>query len=477
MTNSVIWICLGSVANIVKDYFQVNYISINWLALVYSVLAPFVVLAAYVLNKYGLKVVIVAGACSNHLATYLKFIGHKRNGYIFQLIGNIFAAFGNCLLYFIPPTLAATWFGEKERARATAIGTLMNMSGTAVGFLMGSLLIPASKDYEGAVKHGMFVTLLSLAVFSTILLIVAIIFVQRAPAIPPTKTQSISRMRKHIKQEFHTGAISIESEGGIENNTFQSDEPENAIQDASNEMERNEIPPGSVGRFTDIHSTGLLQNLKFLIRMLPFHLLLHSYGIYFGIGAAVFSTLNQMCIKHFPSNEKLIGIMGFTNILCGMLSTLLCGIFIDKTHRYKTISIAIFVACAISFITFTVSFKYSGSFALTFVCFSIYGLCSSPFLTVGLEYMVEITYPVKESNLSFILFISGCSYSFVLTYIFVSIIEKFGSDIAGYTVAGIYIVGMILITLVRSELKRIKIDSGGTITQEPQHDANGPGLN
>ena len=412
------------------------------------------------------------------------------------------------LLVFIPPTLAATWFGEKERARASAIGSFMNMAGVAVGLLMGGLLIPASKDYEGEVKHGLlipaskdyegevkqgllipaskdyegvvkrgvFVTLTSQAVFSTILLIVSIIFVRSTPPSPPTKTQSITRMRKYIKQEFQISVTSIESEVVIENNNIQNDEAENVAEDTSNAIERNQVPQSSVETFMHIHSTGLLKNVKVLIRMLSIHLLVHSYGIYYGAGAAVFNTLNQMCIQYFPSNERLIGIMLFTNVLCGMLGTLLGGILIDKTHRYKFISITTFVACTVSFSVFTVVCKYSGSFALTFVCFCVYGLFSTSFLSVGFEYMAEITYPVKESNLSFIIFISGSACSFVFTYFLGTTIETFGPDIAGYTVAGVYAVGIICVTLVRSELKRIKIDSGENISQEPQYDASGTNI-
>ena len=53
MTNEVIWIILGSVATTMKNYFQVEYTSIKWLGMIFCVLTPAVVLAVYVLNKYG----------------------------------------------------------------------------------------------------------------------------------------------------------------------------------------------------------------------------------------------------------------------------------------------------------------------------------------------------------------------------------------------------------------------------------------
>ena len=65
-------------------------------------------------HVHVLRVVIIAGALSNTIASSLKLIGYTRNGYIFQLIGNGFRGLGQASLFFILPTLAATWFGKTE---------------------------------------------------------------------------------------------------------------------------------------------------------------------------------------------------------------------------------------------------------------------------------------------------------------------------------------------------------------------------
>ena len=135
MTNEVLWIIPGSVATTIKNYFEVNYTSINWLGMMSSIFTPAIVLALYVLNKYGLRVVIVAGALINTIESSIKLIGYTRNGYILQLIGSGFGGVGQAFLFFLPPTLAATWFGKTERVRASAIAMFMNMLGIALGFV------------------------------------------------------------------------------------------------------------------------------------------------------------------------------------------------------------------------------------------------------------------------------------------------------------------------------------------------------
>ena len=464
MTNQVMWIILGSVSTTMKNYFQVEYTSINWLGMIFCVLTPAVVLAVYVLNRYGLKVVIVCGALSNTIASSLKLIGYTRNGYTLQLIGNGFGGLGQAFLFFIPPTLAATWFGEKERIRASAIAMFMNTVGIAVGFLLGSLLIPASTDYEGAVKDGMFVSLLSVTAFCVLLLILSIIFIRKSPPTPPTKTQEISRIRRITKQ-VHTSQIEV----GITNATF--DEDDNVLQEGidnhDNEIDSSQIHVRSVDDDLEhniiMQSTGLQKNWRYLMRMPSFHLLLHSYGIYFALLSCLCNVLNQVVIEKFPSHEKFIGLMGCSCIVCGIFGTLLSGILIDRTHRYKIVSITIFTCCVFTFLGFTLILKYSGNFTLTFVTFCIFGLCASPFVTVGMEYLTEIVYPVKESNISFIMLLVGVTYTFSFTYILGMISQKFGSDIVCYIVTGLYTAGLICIALVRGELKRIGIDSGSQV--------------
>ena len=176
MMNNVLWISLSSIADIVQNYYQVSYTSINWLAMIFSAMTITIVLSVYILNKYGLKITIITAAVCNAIASSFRLIGYQRNRFIFAFIGNIFGGIGQSFLIFVSPTLSAAWFGKEERARATSIGILMNVLGVAVGFLMGSLFVPNSSDYNGVVKHGLFTTLLIQCVLCGILLVVAVIF-------------------------------------------------------------------------------------------------------------------------------------------------------------------------------------------------------------------------------------------------------------------------------------------------------------
>ena len=429
MTNEIIWISLSSVASIVKEYYQVSYTAVNWLAMVFSLVYIFVVLSVFVLNKYGLKATIVAGALCNTIASALRLCGYSRNGYVLALIGTAIGGVGQCFLIFIPPTLAATWFGELERAKASAVGMLMNMLGVAIGFLMGSMFVPNVDDYDGAVKRGMFTTLLIQTIICCVLLLASLLFIPKAPPTPPS----------------HSQAIYIERKSEKEGNTKKG----NKIEDDF--VETNDAIP-------ERKSTGFFKNCKFLMKHSTFHLLTQAYGICFGLFAAVNTVVNSMCIQHFKGQEKLIGTMGFTSVFLGVIAMMIAGIWIDKTHKYKSLSIAAWVGCVVTFLAFTISLRYSERFSIVFVCFCAYGFCSYPYLSIGLEYAAEIMYPIKESILSFILLFVGCMYGVALTYIIGFIIDIAGADVAGYVTTGLYLIGAVCVAMIKGELERLKVD-------------------
>ena len=66
----------------------------------------------------------------------------------------------------------------------------------------------------------------------------------------------------------------------------------------------------------------------------------------------------------------------------------------------------------------------------------------------------------SKRKLHIIYHVNSCTvYNFSLAYILGTILQKFGCDIVGYTITGLYLSGLICITLVRVELKRNGIDS------------------
>ena len=450
MTNEIIWISLSSITSIVKEYYGVSYVAVNWLSMIYMLFYVFVIVATYVLNTYGLKFTIVIGAVLNGLGSCLRLTGTNRDKFVFTFLGNASAAFAQCSILFVPPTLAATWFGETERSTASAVGVLMNMLGVAIGFLMGGTMVPSSKDYNGAVWQGMFNTLIAQACFCAFMVVCCVIFVKNAPKTPPSMSQVLilqSKQKKLMEKTKKVGKTYKTKTSTIEENKI--------IKESTIDIERCPIITKENEKLEMISFVGSLQ---ILFRDKMFHFVTQAYGLYFGLFAAYNTVLNQMCMVHYPGKEGEIGLMGFTSVILGLFGIFSAGIWLDKTNRYKFISVGTFGCCTISLLAFTLLLVYSSNFVVVFASFCIFGFFSYPYMTIGLEHAAEITYPVSEGTTSGILLLVGNMYGIILTYIIGAIIEKGSSDIAGYIMVGLYLIGFVIVSIMKSELKRLKAD-------------------
>jgi len=485
MANAVIWISLSSITSIVKDYYQVSYSVVNWLAMIFSVFYIFVLLSAYCLNKYGLKFTILVGAVCNALASCLRLIGSGRDGFIFVLMGNGLAGLAQAFILFVPPTLAATWFGESERSTASAIGMLMNMLGVAIGYLMGGTLVPSSDDFDGEVKNGIFMSLFLQAVFCTILVVISVIFVRRVPLTPPSFSQALLVKNKahkkkqkelskekevHLRSYIHPNYANETFETSGEFFEYSDDKktqskPTTAVDSSNNGDSSN----------NEFETVGFLKSFKIIAKNKNFLLITQSYGLYFGLYLAINTLLNHICTVNFKGKEQAIGIMGSVSVVLGLVAIFLAGIWLDKTRRYKLIGVGTFGMCAITLLIFMLVLKHSKSFNATFVCFCVFGFFSYPYIIVGLEHAAEVVFPISEGITSGILLLMANIYAIILTYLLEFLIESWGTDVAGYVMVVLYFIGQFCCFVTNGELKRYKADQSSLSSSYVGQDNNSIG--
>ena len=454
MTNEVIWISLSSITSIVQEYYRVDSIAVNWLSLIYMLLYIFVVASSFILDKYGLKFTIIIGALLNAIGSCFRAIGANRNGFVLALLGNTSAALAQCFILFVPPRLAAVWFGDGERATASSIGVLMNMFGVAIGFLMGGTMVPSSKNMDCDVRYGMHRLLLSQAIFCSLLAFLGLVVIKDAPPTPPSRSQELV-----LKIKAQGFAKEIADYGSDENATNNSkDQDKKILSDSvsNGPADEESVSPGTNLECQSVPTFG--ESLIVLAKQKSFHLVCQAYGLYFGLFAAYNTILNQMVISRYPGKEKAIGYMGFAAVNCGLFAIFFSGIWLDKTRRYKSLSVAIFLAGSVTMLLFTLLLKYHDNFMILFISFCVFGFFSYPYMSAGLEHVAEITYPVPEGTTSGILLLVGNIYGIILTYIVGAAIEQGGGDLGGYLMTGCYFIGVILVALNSAPLKRSAAD-------------------
>ncbi|XP_065066476.1 uncharacterized MFS-type transporter C09D4.1-like [Rhopilema esculentum] len=469
MTNEVIWISLSSITSIVQEYYRVDAIAVNWLSMIYMLLYVLVVISSYILDKYGLRFTIIVGALLNAMGSCLRAIGANRDGFPLAFLGNTSAALAQCFILFVPPRLAAVWFGDHERATASAIGVLMNMFGVALGFLMGGTMVPSSKNMDCDVKQGMHVLLLSQAIFCSILAFVSLVVIKNAPLTPPSRSQELVLRLKYQPcfNDLNTNgenAHLMETDRGLPDSDEKNEEQKQAIKqqetlldhDTTNLKIDENKSENHCTTYTHVPAFG--ESILILGKDKSFHLICQAYGFYFGLFAAYNTILNQMVISRYPGKEKEIGYMGFAAVNCGLFAIFFSGVWLDRTRRYKSLSVAIFTACAVTMVIFTLLLKYHDNFIILFISFCAFGFFSYPYMSAGLEHVAEVTYPVPEGTTSGILLLVGNIYGIILTYIVGAAIDNGGGDLGGYLMAACYVIGTLLVLINSAPLKRSEAD-------------------
>ncbi|XP_013856611.1 major facilitator superfamily domain-containing protein 7, partial [Austrofundulus limnaeus] len=144
-SNATIWLTFAPVAAQSAQYLKVPLEDINWLSVVFMVVAiPVSFGTTWLLDTCGLRVTLVLGAWLNMLGALLRFIATldlPDSDLVFPLVmlGQTLGALAQPLVIFAPTKLAALWFPDHQRATANMLASMSN----PVGVLLANLISPA----------------------------------------------------------------------------------------------------------------------------------------------------------------------------------------------------------------------------------------------------------------------------------------------------------------------------------------------
>ena len=131
------------IAIIISKLYGCSLISVNVQILIYVILfIPANFLVINLMKKYNLRAILVMGSLLLFVAGWLRQLVQVFDNFEYVVtVGNIFGAFaqpffGNCT-----SKLASTWFGDKERALSTALGTLAMPIGCILGQIVPVAII------------------------------------------------------------------------------------------------------------------------------------------------------------------------------------------------------------------------------------------------------------------------------------------------------------------------------------------------
>jgi MFS transporter, FLVCR family, MFS-domain-containing protein 7 len=135
------WLSWSAVSTTSAEYYGVSTTAISWLSSSYLfafvVICPFTM---YVLHRGGPRPAIIIAAVFILLGNWIRYGGTKANNFGAVMFGQILTGVAQPFVLSAPTRYSDLWFSEKGRVTATAVMTLANPFGGALGQLIDPFL-------------------------------------------------------------------------------------------------------------------------------------------------------------------------------------------------------------------------------------------------------------------------------------------------------------------------------------------------
>ncbi|XP_058054546.1 heme transporter FLVCR2 [Anopheles bellator] len=398
-SNALQWIQYSIIANIVQRYYDITSTWVDWTSMIFMILyIPLIFPASWILDKMGLRIAAISGVLGTCLGAWVKCFSVSPELFWVGFVGQSIVAASQVFILSLPAKVAAVWFGPDQVSSACSIGVFGNQLGIAVGFLAPPLLVENHDDIS-LIGDDLRLMFYIVAGFTTFLVILVLFFFKAAPPTPPSAAQEATKTPNPLQ------------------------------------------------------SSPFLHSIKRLMLNRNYVLLLISYGMNVGVFYAISTLLNQIVLTHYPGHEVDAGRIGVCIVFAGMLGSVACGVVLDKTHRFKETTLAVYVFTMIGMWIYTFTLSV-GHIAVVYVTSSLLGFFMTGYLPVGFEFAAELTYPEPEGTSTGLLNAAAQVFGITFTMLYSELLNSNGDIVANVTMAVMLLVGSVVTAIIRSDLRR-----------------------
>lgn len=189
------WLTFSAVSSTSAQYFCVSESAINWLStgflFAFVAVSPLVV---YTLNKGGPKASIVTASVFVLIGNWIRYAGTRARHGVFGVVmfGQMIIGIAQPFVLSAPTRYSNLWFSDSGRVSATAIASLANPLGGALGQLIGPLW---ATDITGIPK---------MVLYTSIISTVAALPAFFIPSSPPTPPSAVAAEEKlDLRKALH----------------------------------------------------------------------------------------------------------------------------------------------------------------------------------------------------------------------------------------------------------------------------------
>ncbi|XP_063241352.1 uncharacterized MFS-type transporter C09D4.1-like isoform X3 [Bacillus rossius redtenbacheri] len=403
------WVQYCIVPTIVAGYYGVGSTAVDFTSVVYLlVFVPCIFPVSFILDRLGLRWATLLGAGLTAVGSWVKVFSAAPDRFAVTFTGQALVAAGQVFQLTSSPRMAAVWFGPEQVATACSIGVFGNQLGISLGFLLIPLAVGTHRLADGgldaaAVGRDLSRMFYTVAGVTSCAFVVALLFFRSEPPLPPSVAQARQR-------------------GGGPGADF----------------------GGSLRR--------LLANSSYRLHLL-------AYGINVGMYNTLCTVLGQLVVNSFQNEEVFAGRVGLIIVLVGTFGSMAFGYILDKTHKYKETSLAIYVFTLLGWIAFSLSVQ-SQSHVLVYISATLLGWFMGGYMPVGFEVGAELTYPEPEGTATGLLFIPPSLLGLLFTLLLGQLTAVLGDLWACLALSSFLVVGCGLTAAMRRDYRRLAANRG-----------------
>ena len=176
------WITFAPVSKSSAQHFNRSESTINWLSTAFLFAFCFATpVTIYTLNKSGPRASIIAAACLLLLGNWIRYAGTQTSNFGVLMFGQILVGLAQPFVLSAPTRYSDLWFSERGRVSATAVASLANPLGGALGQLIDPFWVTKASDVPNMVLY--------VSIISSVACVPSF-FIPSAPPTPPSASAS-----------------------------------------------------------------------------------------------------------------------------------------------------------------------------------------------------------------------------------------------------------------------------------------------
>ncbi|XP_053207837.1 uncharacterized MFS-type transporter C09D4.1-like [Panonychus citri] len=394
------WTQFQVIADIFRPYFGVTNTDIDWTVTIWCpIYLVMCFVSAYCLDKFGLRSCLLMASGFNLFGSAIKYYSIIYPDFLVACLGQSLVATGQVFNFFLPSSIALTWFPAEVASTITAIALFPMFFGNGLGYYLPSLAVPDGSS-PSVQKMDLERFFLYYTLSASLLYFLNLFLLKNRPKYPS----------------------SLASAKALAENTE------------------------------------FIESWKVILTNRLSNFILITFTFLQTLANVVLGLLSPMISKYFPNQNILIGIIGAIASLSSVFGSLILAWVTDKTRKYKLVTLISSILMVPLFGLLIYSLEMGSKLFVTIViallCFLVAGT-----YPIGMDFIVQANYPMSESVCVTLMMFSNQLISWPATVLVSYLLQYYNLYYAFSPFLLMLLIALITVLFTKDQLNRDKANS------------------